>query len=77
MLLGGIGLLLAGLRGLFTTVDCAGLSGPECELLTQATREIGRVQLLSGGALTALAASLVVLLRPKPPEPPEDTGSTD
>ncbi|WP_163996143.1 hypothetical protein [Pyxidicoccus caerfyrddinensis] len=69
LLLGGLGLLAAGLRSLFTAVDCASLSGPECELLQHATREIGRMQTLSGGALTALGASLFVLLRPRPPAP--------
>jgi hypothetical protein len=75
LLLGGLGLLVAGLRSLFGGVDCAGLSGPECELLQQATREVGRVQTLSGGALTALGASLLALLRPRPPTPPEDPGA--
>lgn len=75
LLLGGLGLLAVGLRALLGTVDCAGLSGPECELLQSATREVGRVQALGGGALTALGASLFVLLRPRTPEPPEDTGA--
>ncbi|MBZ4414878.1 hypothetical protein [Myxococcus sp. RHSTA-1-4] len=75
LLLGGLGLLAAGLRSLFGAVDCAGLSGPECELLQTATREVGRMQTLSGGALTALGAALFVLLRPKAPAPPEDPGA--
>lgn len=70
LLVGGLGLLAAGLRALFITVDCTGMSGPECDLLQQATREVGRTQALSGGALTALGASLFVLLRPRPPAPP-------
>lgn len=73
LLLGGLGLLAAGLRALLFSVDCSGLSGPECELLQQATHEVGRTQSLVGGALTALGASLIVLLRPRPPAPPEDT----
>ncbi|QSQ19798.1 hypothetical protein JY651_31505 [Pyxidicoccus parkwayensis] len=75
LLLGGLGLLLAGLRALFLAVDCSGLGGPECELLQQATREIGRMQTLAGGALIALGASLFVLLRPRPPKPPESPGA--
>lgn len=75
MLLGGVGMLIAGLRGTFGSPDCTGLSSPECELLLQTAREVGRFQTLVGGALIALAAALVVLLRPRPP-PPEDTGAT-
>lgn len=71
LLLGGLALVAAGLRALLGTVDCTRLSGAECELLQGATREVGRVQALGGGALTALGASLFVLLRPRPPEPPE------
>lgn len=75
LLLGGLGLLLAGLRGRFGTLDCTGLAGAECELLQQATREVGRVQALAGGALIALASALFVLLRPRLPSPPEDPGA--
>ncbi|NPC82017.1 hypothetical protein HPC49_27835, partial [Pyxidicoccus fallax] len=75
LFLGGLALLANGLNSLFGAVDCKGLSGPECELLSQTLREVGRMQTLSGGALTALGAALVVLLRPKAPEPPEDTGA--
>ncbi len=69
--LGGLGLLAVGLSNSFATLSCDGLTGPECQLLTDATREVGRTQLLAGGALTALAASLFVLFRPRPPAPPE------
>ncbi|NVJ13753.1 hypothetical protein [Myxococcus sp. AM010] len=71
LLLGGLGLLAVGLSNSFTATGCAGLTSAECNLLTDATREVGRTQLLAGGALTALAASLFVLLRPRPPTPPE------
>lgn len=73
MLLGGVGMLAAGLRARFLGPDCAGLSGPECELLQQAARDVGRFQTLVGGALIALAAALVVLARPRSP-PPGDMG---
>ncbi|WP_426749421.1 hypothetical protein [Myxococcus sp. Y35] len=73
LLLGGLGLLAVGLGNRFMAVDCEGLTGPECKLLEDATREVGRAQALGGGALTALAASLFVLFRPRlPPEGPED-----
>ncbi|MFP2960514.1 hypothetical protein ACLEPN_22500 [Myxococcus sp. 1LA] len=71
LLLGGLGLLAVGLKNSFIAPGCDGLSSPECQLLTDATREVGRVQMLGGGALTALAASLFVLFRPRPPAPPE------
>lgn len=74
LFLGGLGLLVVGLRGTFGTPDCAGLTGAECDLVRQATREMGRVQALAAGALIALSAALFVLLRPRPPEP---TGPTD
>lgn len=70
LFLGGLGLLVVGLRGTFGTLDCAGLTGAECDLVRQATREMGRVQALAGGALIALSAALFVLLRPRPPQPP-------
>ncbi|WP_338869774.1 hypothetical protein [Myxococcus stipitatus] len=70
LLLGGLGLLALGVRGVFGTPDCTGLSGPECELIRQATQEMGRVQTRFGGALVALGAALFVLLRRWRPSPP-------
>ncbi len=72
LFLGGLGLLVEGLRGTFGPLDCAGLTGAECDLVRQATREVARVQALAGGALVALSAALFVLLRPRTPESPED-----
>ncbi|MCP3163049.1 hypothetical protein LZ199_09105 [Myxococcus sp. QH3KD-4-1] len=71
MFLGGLGLLAAGLKGTFGTLDCTQLSGPECELLQQASHEMGRFQTRFGGALVALAAALFVLVRRRTPAPPE------
>ncbi|NTX15301.1 hypothetical protein HUA74_13020 [Myxococcus sp. CA051A] len=71
MFLGGLGLLAAGVKGVFGTLDCTQLSGPECELLQQAAHEMGRFQTRFGGALVALAAALFVLLRRRPPTPPD------
>lgn len=65
LLLGGGLLLFLGLRGLLAPPDCAGMLKLECELLTQTALEIGRVQLLCGGALVALSLSVLVLLRPR------------
>ncbi len=64
MVLGGLWLLVLGLRGLYFPPSCVELSKNECDLLTEAAIHIGRVQTLSGGALLALAPSLYVLLRP-------------
>ena len=76
MLLGGVGLLALGVRGLFSPPGCAGLSKNECDMITEAALHIGRVQTICGGALIALALSLYVLLRPylrprqaEPPQP--------
>ncbi|WP_163868248.1 hypothetical protein [Myxococcus eversor] len=71
MFLGGLGLLAAGLKGTFGTLDCTQLSGPECELLQQASHEMGRFQTRFGGALVALAAALFVLVRRRMLPPPE------
>lgn len=64
MIIGGIGLLILGLRGLYSPPSCLGLSKNECDLVTDAALHIGRVQTLCGGALIGLALSLFVLLRP-------------
>lgn len=65
LLLGGGLLLFLGLRGLLVPPDCAELRKLECDLLTQTALEIGRVQLLCGGALVALSLAVLVLLRPR------------
>ncbi|AKQ68670.1 hypothetical protein A176_005582 [Myxococcus hansupus] len=71
--MGGLGLLAVGLSNLFVAPGCEGLTGPECKLVEDATREVGRTQALGGGALTALGASLFALFRPRPPPAgPED-----
>lgn len=64
MVVGGVWLLVLGLRGLFGTLDCGALSPNECELITQANAHVGKVQTMCGGALIALAFALYVLLRP-------------
>jgi hypothetical protein len=73
MVLGGVWLLILGLRGLFGSQDCTRLSPNECALLLETVTHVGRVQTLCGGALIALALALAVLLRPylspKPSQP--------
>jgi hypothetical protein len=64
MLLGGVLLLYLGLKGWLSPPDCTGLLAVECDFLTQATQEMGRRQLLFGGALLALALASFVLMRP-------------
>ncbi len=64
MVLGGFWLLVLGLRGLFSRLDCLGMSKNECDLLTEAASHVGRVQTLCGGSLIALALALTVVLRP-------------
>jgi hypothetical protein len=79
MLIGGIGLLVLGLRGMFGQPNCIGLGEQECELIIEAFNHVGRVQTLCGGALISLAAAVFVLARPRffappaapPPAPPQ------
>ncbi|NOK20503.1 hypothetical protein [Corallococcus carmarthensis] len=79
MLLGGLGLLVLGVKAVFVPADCAGLSAQECQLIQGAERDLGRVQTLCGGALVALGAALFALTRPRPPNAPDDSpgGSHD
>lgn len=71
LLLGGGLLLFLGLKGLLVVPDCSHLRKAECDLLLETAQQVGRVQLLCGGALVALALAVTVLLRPvlRPEEP--------
>ncbi|XXF79455.1 hypothetical protein P2318_06800 [Myxococcaceae bacterium GXIMD 01537] len=64
LFIGGLMLLFLGSRGLLAPPDCSRLSKLECELALKTALEVGRVQLVCGGALVALALSVLVLLRP-------------
>jgi hypothetical protein len=70
MFIGGVGLLVLGLRGLFGQPNCIGLGEQECSLIADAFHHVGRVQTLCGGALIALAASVFILARPRFFAPP-------
>jgi hypothetical protein len=63
MLLGGIFLLVQGLRTRLSPPDCSGLSEVECGFLRNTTVEVGRMQTVAGAALLALGIAVVVLLR--------------
>ncbi len=63
MLLGGIFLVVQGLRSRILPTDCHDLSELECSFLRETAVEIGRVQTVAGAALVALAVAVVVLLR--------------
>jgi hypothetical protein len=65
MVLGGLYLLVAGVRSRLAPPDCTGYSDLECTLLLGAAMEVSRVQILAGGALVALGMALGVLLRPR------------
>jgi cytochrome c biogenesis protein ResB len=69
MLLGGCFLLLQGVRARHMAPDCQGYTEHECALVREASSEVGRVQMLSGGCLVALSAALGLLLRPRPTAP--------
>ncbi|MCP3101985.1 hypothetical protein LZ198_24265 [Myxococcus sp. K15C18031901] len=70
LVLGGLYLLGTGLHGLFGAPDCADLTGPQCDLLRQTHRELGRVQTGFGAGLVSLGAALFVLLRRHASSPP-------
>ena len=76
MFIGGVGLLVLGLRGMFGQPNCIGLVEQECELIVQAFQHVGRVQTICGGALMALAASILVLARPRFFAPPASASDT-
>jgi hypothetical protein len=75
MLIGGLGLLVMGIRGLFGKPNCVGLGEQECQLIVEAFNHVGRVQTICGGALIALSLAVFVLARPRfflqPPSPPQ------
>ena len=69
MLLGGIFLLVQGLRTRLTPTDCVGLSEVECSFMRDTAIEVGRMQTVAGAALLALGAAVVVLMRSRARSP--------
>jgi hypothetical protein len=65
VLLGGLLLLGLGLKTRMTPTDCTDLSELECGTTREADQDLSRMQLLSGAALLALGAAVVVLVRSK------------
>lgn len=65
LLLGGLLLLGMGLKTRMTPTDCTDLSELDCGSNREADQDLGRMQLLSGAALLALGAAVVVLVRSK------------
>jgi hypothetical protein len=63
MLLGGLFLLAQGLRTRLAPADCQDLSEVECGFMQETALEVGRMQTVSGAALLALGAAVVVLVR--------------
>ncbi len=63
MLLGGLFLLVQGVRTRLTPADCQDLSEMECGVMAETAMEVGRMQTVAGAALLALGASVVVLMR--------------
>ncbi|HSP79963.1 MAG TPA: hypothetical protein VLQ93_15650 [Myxococcaceae bacterium] len=70
MLLGGIFLVVQGLRSRILPANCSELSELECSFLRETAVEVGRVQTVAGAALVALAAAVVVLLRSRSSQSP-------
>ena len=73
MLLGGLFLLVQGLRTRLAPLDCVDLSEVECGFLQQTAVEVGRMQTVSGAALLALGIAVVVLVLSR--TRPASTGS--
>jgi hypothetical protein len=63
MLLGGLFLLVQGLRTRLFPPDCGGMSEVECGFMRDTALEVGRMQTVAGAALLALGAAVVVLMR--------------
>ena len=73
ILLGGLFLLVQGLRTRLAPPDCVDLSEVECGFLQQTAVEVGRMQTVSGAALLALGIAVVVLVLSR--ARPASTGS--
>jgi hypothetical protein len=71
MLLGGLLLIVQGLRTRLAPADCVGMSEVECGFLRESAIQLGRTQTVVGAALLALGAAVVVLVRSRarPPSP--------
>ncbi|HEX8824752.1 MAG TPA: hypothetical protein VF794_32835 [Archangium sp.] len=63
LLLGGLFLLVQGLRARMAPMDCQDLSEVECGFIQQTAEEVGRMQTVAGAALLALGCAVVVLVR--------------
>jgi hypothetical protein len=63
MLLGGLFLLVQGIRTRMIPADCSDLSELECGVMQETATEVGRMQTVAGAALLALGAAVVVLMR--------------
>src|SRR4051794_12831130 len=71
LLLGGGFVLYEGLLGSFGTPDCSNLSPTECSFAHEAAQSIGRLQLIFGGAMVALAIAVFVVWRTSASKPEE------
>jgi len=76
MLLGGLFLIVQGLRTRLAPADCLDLSEVECGFIRESVIQLGRTQSVAGAALLALGAAVVVLLRSRPRVPPPSSGQT-
>jgi hypothetical protein len=62
-MLGGLILLIVGLKTRLSPPDCAGLSEMECGFIRDTSVEVGRMQTVVGASLLALGAAVIVLVR--------------
>ena len=66
LLIGGLALLGTGAWNLMIGPDCTGRSPHECALARETAVDLGRYQVLFGGALALLGLSLAVVMRVRP-----------
>ena len=69
-ILGGLFLLVLGLKARFSPPDCSSLSVLDCGIERDIATDMGRLQSVSGAALLALGIAIIMLLRSRPPPPP-------
>lgn len=67
LLLGGLFLLVLGLKVRISPPDCASLSVLDCGIEREIATDMGRLQSVSGAALLALGVAIIMLLRSRPP----------
>ncbi|MFL5321590.1 MAG: hypothetical protein ACJ790_18145 [Myxococcaceae bacterium] len=66
-LLGGAFVFYSGLLGMYGEPDCSNLSPTECSFAHESAANVGRLQLIFGAGMIALAIAVYVLWRTRSP----------